>query len=494
MDGGCRRARDDTGRHEEAEEAGGSHRRRLAFRCCSAAADTGVYCDDGILRNIFSRLPTRAAVACTALSKRHRRMVTSAGFRRLHCLHGAAPLPRQHVAYLTTAPITRRAHDASKFHGFHVAGAGMGIGGHAPMRALTSGKYERMRYINTCNGVMLFSQKKEPSGSYLLWNPDIADDEKELTIHGSLPNWEYSVAGIGYGRRSNTYKVNGHGKIFYHCEELVVYTLGAAAAGEQPRTVLSGLDNKIKHSRSTWTARVIYLLYADDSIVFAFDVDDETVTPIDLPGHHSRNNKHARSRLMEMSGRACVATDDGPNTFSVWLLAADRRTWQRRCVIGESSIYHGTIIAAWDHGDVLVLLASHGGDSALYLYDVTAERMMKTDLPTDVTPETSAYTILLGLHAHARPESIIGDEEEEEEERRRRRRDQITTADVLADAVKPVGERDVRKGRKATLDVTFFMELLVRIMRKLPEGMNDLIGVPLLNASLDVRYRFPGHN
>jgi F-box interacting protein len=462
-----------------------------------SADDAGGMCDD-VLRNIFSRLPARAAVACTALSKHHRRLVTGAEFRRLHLLLGA-PLPRPHVAYLATAPITRRGDDrvVSKFHGFHVAGAGMGIGAHAPMRALTDGRYENKSYVNTCNGVILLAMKKKtPSRSFILWNPAIADDEKKLTIpEGLQDNGEYYVAGLGYGRRSKTYKLllcrlkclssKGPGgcRIFYRCAELVVYTLGAGAgagAGDQPRTVLSGLDTKIKR-QSLYLDGTIYLLDAEDSIVFAFDVDDETVTAIDLPGERSIT-KHASSKLMEMSGRVCVVTKDGTHTFSVWLLVAeDDHRWQRRCAIGESNIYYRSITAAWDHGDALLLLV----DGSPYLYDITDERMTKTEMPIDVKPEEAAYTLCWGYKPTlVSPGSIVGDEEEG---RRRRGRDR--TADIVA-AVRPVRERDVRRGRKATLDVTCFMEMLVRIMRELPGGMQDVIDMPLLNASLNVRYRY----
>uniref|UniRef100_A0A0E0KUJ6 F-box associated beta-propeller type 3 domain-containing protein n=1 Tax=Oryza punctata TaxID=4537 RepID=A0A0E0KUJ6_ORYPU len=434
-----------------------------------SADNAGGTCDD-VLRNIFSRLPTRAAVACTALSKHHRRLVTSAEFRRLH-------LPRPHVAYLATAPITRRGDDrvVSKFHGFHVAGAGMGIG-HAPMRALTNGKYKNESYVNTCNGVILLAKKKKtPSGSFILWNPAIADDEMELTILEGLQNKSKTYKLLLCRLKSLSSKVPGGHRTFYHCAELVVYTLGAGA-GEQARTVLSGLDTKIKR-QSLYLDGTIYLLDAEDSIVFAFDVDDETVTTIDLPGERSRT-KHANSKLMEMSGRVCVVTTDGPHTFSVWLLAAEDHRWQRRCAIGESSIYYRSITAVWDHGDAMLLLV----DSSPYLYDITNERMMETKMPIDVKPEEAAYTLCWGYKPTlVSPGSIVGDGDEEDG-----RRCLDRTADILA-AVKPVRERDVRRGRKATLDVTCFMEMLVRIMRKLPGGMQDVIDMPLLN----VRYRCP---
>uniref|UniRef100_J3M0X0 F-box associated domain-containing protein n=1 Tax=Oryza brachyantha TaxID=4533 RepID=J3M0X0_ORYBR len=413
-------------------------------------------CCDDILGNIFSRLPARTAVACTALSKHHRRLVTSGEFRRLHLLLGA-PLPRPHVTYLAMAPITRRGDDrtVSKFYGFHVAGAGMGIG-HAPMRALTVGRYWMKKYVNTCNGVILLAEKMESSKSFILWNPAIADGEKDETIHASLLEMDYRVAGLGYGRRSKTFKL-------LLCRNLRMNCKGPPG----PR-------------------KPIYHCTQLDSIVFAFNVDDETVTSIDLPGEHSGS---ASSKLMEMSGRVCVVTNDGPHTISLWLGPADRR-WVRRCAIKDSTIYRPKLITgAWDCGGVILLLAN----GYVYLYDITAERMTKARVPSDVSPEKSAYAVCWGYRPTlVSPGSIAGelvaDDVDEEEEGTRRRRDR-TASDILA-AVRPVRERDVRRGRKATLDVTCFMEMLVRIMGKLPDGLQDVIDVPLLNASLDGRFRF----
>ncbi|KAF0892219.1 hypothetical protein E2562_014810 [Oryza meyeriana var. granulata] len=150
------------------------------------------------------------------------------------------------------------------------------------MRALTNGKYEMRSYVNTCNGVILLAKKEIP-----------------------------------------------------------FYALGADT-GEQPRTVLSGLDYKIKQ-QSLYLDGVIYLLGIHDSIVSAFDIiNDETVTSIDLPGEqrriqlvhyklpsrldgvagfvtvgeHPGNSKHASSKLMEMS---VVVTEPEPEPSAATL-------------------------------------------------------------------------------------------------------------------------------------------------------------------------------
>jgi len=79
--------------------AASKKRKRGAF---DGAPGAGV-CDD-VLGSILARLPARTAVACTALSKRHRRLILSPAFRSLHC-RLAPPLPRPHVAYVATAPL-----------------------------------------------------------------------------------------------------------------------------------------------------------------------------------------------------------------------------------------------------------------------------------------------------------------------------------------------------------------------------------------------------
>jgi len=57
-------------------------------------------------------------------------------------------------------------------------------------------------------------------------------------------------------------------------------------------------------------------------------------------------------------------------------------------------------------------------------------------------------------------------------------------------ALKPVNEPDRRKGHKETLDTVCFMEFLVRIMQKLPENVEDVIGMPLLKSKLSGYYSF----
>ncbi|GJN26577.1 hypothetical protein PR202_gb14519 [Eleusine coracana subsp. coracana] len=116
-------------------------------------------CDD-VLDNIFARLPARTAVASMVLSKHHHRLICSSEFRRMH-FRLSPPLVSPHIAYI------------SKFHCFHVAGAGHNSD--APMRTL-GGIYHEMKYINTCNGILLFARERETKPpTCVLWNPALAD-------------------------------------------------------------------------------------------------------------------------------------------------------------------------------------------------------------------------------------------------------------------------------------------------------------------------------
>ena len=71
----------------------------------SAAASVSGMCDD-IVCSIFARLPARTLVACTTLSKHHRRMILCPEFRSLHFRLGP-PLSRPQIAYIATAKIAR---------------------------------------------------------------------------------------------------------------------------------------------------------------------------------------------------------------------------------------------------------------------------------------------------------------------------------------------------------------------------------------------------
>ncbi|EAZ43167.1 hypothetical protein OsJ_27759 [Oryza sativa Japonica Group] len=474
----------------------------------SSSSEGGSVCDD-VVRNIFARLPARDAVASMALSRRHRRLITGEEFRRLHCRHGA-PLPRPHVAYVATADVvahrdtagrvdslerwahqraargfstgafaSQSSYDAAphrslSYHGFHVAGAAAAAGrrgGTNPMRALAGQKYDNHKYVGTCNGVVLLADK-EPSVGFLL-NPAIADGERKVSVVPSSPDndTKYHISGFGYGPRTRTYKlllckhksvanfkrlsnggiarVPGAPYYLWRADELVVYSLGGGAA-EQPRTVLAGLDGDMIHCRSLYMDGTVYLLNADKETVLAFDVDDETIASIALPGERVAGGKprsHLKSYLMEMSGRVCVATvDDG-----------DRET-QRRVAAHHDRTPVGAAVRVPQR-------LAHD-ESSIFLYDDATGEVFHLNSPPHASPEKSDYRICWGYKPTlVSPASIAGEASQDE----RRRRD--VAADVLA-AVKPVSEAHERKGQKATLHTVCFMEFLVGVMRKLPSELH----------------------
>lgn len=151
-------------------------RRKTGTSAAASSRDAGSTCDD-VVRSIFARLPARTAVASTALSNHHQRLMCCPDFRNLHC-RLSPPLPRPHITFIATAKLTRRSGQdpVSGFRGFHVAGAGFNSA--APMRSLAGDTYLNRRYINTCNGVVLLSGEQKPN-TCVLWNPAIADEEKE---------------------------------------------------------------------------------------------------------------------------------------------------------------------------------------------------------------------------------------------------------------------------------------------------------------------------
>uniref|UniRef100_A0A0E0LWA5 F-box domain-containing protein n=1 Tax=Oryza punctata TaxID=4537 RepID=A0A0E0LWA5_ORYPU len=481
----------------------------------SSSSSEGGICDD-VVRNIFARLPARDAVASMAPSRRHRRLITSEEFRRLHCRHGA-PLDVPHIAYVATADVVahrdtagrvdslecwahqRATHGFSSwgfasqssynaapdrslsYHGFHVAGR---RGGTNPMRALDGQKYDDKKYVGTCNGVVLLAVK-EPSVGFLL-NPAVADGERKVSVvFPSSPDADgdtkYHISGFGYGPRTRTYKlllckhkqvanfkilrkgciarVPGAPYYLWRADELVVYSLGGGAA-EQPRTVLAGLDDDKIRRRSLYMDGT--LLNADKETLLAFDVDDETITSIALPGERVAGGKprsHDKSHLMEMSGRVCVATvDDGDKEINaVWMLTADRR---------NDCYWPAKVAGVWDCCGVLLIALQAHDESSIVLYDDATEEVFRLDAPPHASPEKSDYRICWGYKPTlVSPASIVGELRQDEQQRR------DVAADVLA-AVKPVNEVNKRKGQKATLHTVCFMEFLVGVMRNLPSKLH----------------------
>ncbi|KAF8651771.1 hypothetical protein HU200_063289 [Digitaria exilis] len=263
------------------------------------------------------------------------------------------PLPRPHVAYLATVgasdPTKKNIRPAagSVFLDFHLAGVGSDDDNNDELRySLVDRRCMYRKYVGTCNGVILLAQSNgTSSSSILLFNPAIAGGEVEVELElPACAGRRYRVVGFGYGPSSRLHKLllaveaddptsRTRGGMSYRAKELFVYTLGGSASHPRLRSVMSELDAKISDTSVYLTDGKIYLL-AGQSRVLAFDVDDETVTAIDLPDGTAPLK---RSELMEVSGLFCVAT--GTQCLSLWLLMADHR-WER---LGEEF--------RWRHGD-----------------------------------------------------------------------------------------------------------------------------------------------
>jgi hypothetical protein len=164
-----------------------------------------------------------------------------------------------------------------------------------------------MAYVNTCNGVLLLGRKKfSESCSCTLWNPAVADGlKKEVTVPASEES-KCLVLGLGYGGRSSeTYKLllchkdlrlrhsryHAKGKCDDHrnCRvdhSLLLYELGDTEKELRLQTIFSAepileIDTTSLYIAGTST---LYLLHFDkSSVILAFNMDDETVSTINLP-------------------------------------------------------------------------------------------------------------------------------------------------------------------------------------------------------------------
>ncbi|PVH35770.1 hypothetical protein PAHAL_7G272800 [Panicum hallii] len=162
-------------------------------------------------------------------------------------------------------------------------------------------------------------------------------------------------------------------------------------------------------------AGTVFVLDVDKPVILAFDGDNETVTTINLPGKRDHGwPRHARSTLMEMDGRLCLATNLGHHhRVGLWLLTADRR-WERRCVIelkgdvyhrdDRGNLYDCSIACVWDCGGVLALYVqgSTASNNRLCLYHLATEKMFCAKLPRDLAPRVLELRGVLGLKADAR--------------------------------------------------------------------------------------------
>ncbi|RLN41394.1 hypothetical protein C2845_PM01G06780 [Panicum miliaceum] len=447
-------------------------RKRGSNSAAAAAASTSSICDD-VLRRIFARLPVRTLVASMALSKHHRRMILSPEFRSLCCRLGP-PLPAPHIAYIATAKISSSCGQRTRRR--------RAQRNNAPTRSLVGPRYIDKKYVNTCNGVMLFAGSR----GCVLWNPCVANSDKEVAIPGWKKNNGDRVLGLGYGKRSQTYKL----LVSRKCEgdsssrrshpeypkDLLVYSLGDAAGSRCSYGWCCLADKKDKKIvvNSLYLDGIIYLLHVPKKMVFAFDVDNETVATINLPEKvHIHDDYLETYRLMEVSGHPCIETSQW-ECRTLWVLTENHQ-WEPKCVIERETDYHleqdfdsCSITGAWDCGGVLVLHFYGGDPGRLYIVSPSArKKMIKATLPYNLSPELSEYAFCWGYKPTlVSPGSIIGELSQEEMSQGR-------TKDIF-EPLKPLHDQEKRKGQEAALSTVCLMELLVVIMRRLPENTQQV--------------------
>ncbi|CAN6236092.1 unnamed protein product [Urochloa humidicola] len=444
---------------------------------------------------VFSRLPARDAVRCAALSRHHRRLVGRLDFWLLH-RRLAPPPPLPHIAYMASSTLPGRL-----FHEFHHL-AGYGGSNNGLRRALIDRdpphiNITRQRYAGTCNGVVVLAADSfYSSTTVVLFNPAVAGSEEVvgINLHNAFGAGPYRVSGFGYGASTGRHRLlitrvhekgrHGVARRYYNnnnVADLLSYTLGRdfpdgvgrcravlSSSESGPRTKISG--------SSVYLDGKMYLL-ADHARVLAFDVDDESVTAIDLPGERAPEpeEKHARSKLMEMSGRLCVATGGGEGSIALWLLTADQQ-WERRCLITRYAA--GKLAGGWDCGGVLLLLFK--GLEKMEPADLVLHDMRRVDnkalacetlhVPRAVAEpeeqEGRRYVFCWGYRPTlVSPGSILGGGA----------RPLLQRGGGVAAALNPVLERDVSAGRRRTMETVCFMDMLLHIMRQLPDKAEDVV-------------------
>ncbi|CAO2036307.1 unnamed protein product [Urochloa humidicola] len=265
---------------------------------------------------------------------------------------------------------------------------------------------------------------------------------------------------------------------------LAIHSLGVGDNVEKQtplRTLLSEeVDGKIKQ-KSLYMNGTIYLLYLEKSVILAIDVDDETVSKIDIPGEHKeRAIWYGRFKLIEMSGRPCMVTIDG-DCISLWLLTADRK-WDRTCAfLYKGSKYGISVNGVWDCGGMLCLYLDFSRDDKRYInkvlqYDVAMNKLYKAVMPGDLMIQKSNYKISWGYKPSlVSLESIVGEVDQDLEQRRNR-------SAHITEVVNPLGAQDRGKGQEATLSTVCAMEFLVRIMQKLPDDLQDVVEMPSMDS------------
>ncbi|KAF8702274.1 hypothetical protein HU200_033042 [Digitaria exilis] len=363
------------------------------------------------------------------------------------------------------------------------------------MRSLAGLRYHDLKYVNTCNGVVLLARNStynSASCRCVLWNPAIADALEEVIV--PCPNLasEYSVLGLGYGQRSKAYKLLLlMWRTARNRTRCTFASLQLGGGDKKEPTELRDCDGSLQEG-SLYIDGKIYLLNKSNSVIVAFDVDEERFTSINVPVEDAAKigNLYVMSRLMEMSGRPCLLSYHSGNcTFTLWVLSRDHRLGQRffiresrhpQCPVSYMYLY--SIKGVWDCGGVLVLYLQDINENNLYLYNVMTEKMFKAKMDKDMTPPPlvsgfSDCTLCWGYRPTlVSPSSIIGKLNRDNNEQSRE------CSRGIMKALKPIVEQDRRKGQEPTLHIVCFMDFLVRIMQKLPKELQQVLDMTMIDS------------
>jgi hypothetical protein len=320
---------------------------------------------------------------------------------------------------------------------------------------------------------------------------------------------QFLALGLGYGRRSDTYKlllcrkdrfrihrfIRSHdgkivatstgGRTHQFEYSLVVHSLGGGGgAADMPlRTVLpmetvlsykDEVDQEIMERKSLYMDGTIYFLYWRKNVMHAFDVDNETVHTIDMPGDRQKDNV----QLIEMSGRPCLVIITARDRIALWLLTTRYELVPMHVISYKSNLYYEcrSIVGVWDCGGVLVLCFECSKKSNLLLYDVAAKKIFRANLPGDLAMKKSNCMLCWGYKPTLLSPGSIVAELSQDMERWRGRSAHIT------EVMNPLVLQERRKGQKATLRTVCLMEFLVRIMQKLPHDLQDVVEMPSMDS------------
>ena len=108
--------------------------------------------------------------------------------------------------------------------------------------------------------------------------------------------------------------------------------------------------------------------------------------------------------LIQMSGRPCLVINDNENDcVALWLLTANYQLEPMHTISHKMiswDCYNHKIVGIWDCDGILLLWFYCSSTDELLLYDVTAKKIFRADMPRDLTVKKSEYMLMLGLQTN----------------------------------------------------------------------------------------------